>query len=183
MQAGRAAALLGAALAFLLFSLSLGAGEPKGKRRSILYPSDLGPESVDVSGYPKRLKEIYAKVLPGKCMGCHSLARALNAPLAELSEEEELAERALNPGLFEPGVLKSSPEAWKIYIKRMFMRPACCGSCGVWSKDELRQVHEFLRYDSRRRKTGAAAPAWIALRKKLSQDFKDLQANPLQEHP
>jgi hypothetical protein len=175
MQTGRAAS-------FLSLALLWGPGA-WAARQSVLYPSDLGPAKVDVSGYPMQMQRIYRELLPGKCMACHSLARALNSPIAELSAEEEAAERAAHPELFQEGILKAGPESWSIYIKRMFMRPPCCGSCGVWTREDIRQVHRFLKYDSLRRKTGAAAPAWIALRKGLLADFKKLQESPPKEVP
>jgi hypothetical protein len=168
-------------LALLGSSLAGGTLKPP-RRKAVLFPSDLGAETLDVSGYPERLQRIYSEILPKKCMSCHSLARAFNAPLVELDEHEEALERKAHPELFEPEILRSGPETWKIYIKRMFMRPPCCGSCGVWSMDDIRQVHDFLRYDSRVRKTGARAGDWIVLRKRLNKEYKEMQEKQLLVH-
>ncbi len=175
MQIRRPTAVLISLAACLLFLGALGRGGEKApKRKSLLFPSDLGPETVDVSGYPPRLRKIYREVMP-KCMSCHTLARVFNAPLAELSGKEEAKAREEHPGLFDPEILRCGPEAWKIYIKRMFMRPPCCGSCGVWTQGDIRQVHEFLSHDSRVRKTGAKAGEWMALRRKLTREFKAMR--------
>ena len=48
-------------------------------RQGSLYYSDLGPDEVDVSGYPAQQRYNYA-VYAKTCARCHRLARSINAP-------------------------------------------------------------------------------------------------------
>ena len=49
------------------------------------FPADDGPDTIDVSSYPKEQQENY-KLFAGKCSKCHTLARPINSPYA-LPEE------------------------------------------------------------------------------------------------
>lgn len=69
-----------------------GAEEPAKKE----FTADKGPETVDVSAFPKDVQESYA-VFASKCSKCHTLARPINTNLA-------------------------APE-WKMYVKRMMNKP------------------------------------------------------------
>ena len=97
---------------------------PAEKLKTAVYPADLGPETVDVSGYPPRIRtdyQIYARV----CAKCHTLARA---------NYSQHVERAW----------------WRLYITRMRARAAWKGS--RLSRDEVRAILDFLSHDSRVRK-------------------------------
>ncbi len=59
-------------------------------------PRDLGPQSIDVSGYPPAQKKNY-DVYAAKCSRCHTLARSVNA--------------------------RFTAQEWKRYMKRMIRRP------------------------------------------------------------
>src|SRR5581483_7020008 len=86
--------------------------------KPILYPSDLGPETIDVSLYPNQYKETYEKEVKVKCVVCHSAARAFNSPHLELSKPEEALERRRHPELFaDPQIVQAGPEVWKMYLK------------------------------------------------------------------
>ena len=50
-----------------------------------VFPFDKGPETIDVSAYPKEQQENY-QVFAEKCSKCHTLARPINSPYA-LPEE------------------------------------------------------------------------------------------------
>lgn len=98
---------------------------PRVKLRTAAYPADLGPDAVDVSGYPLRIRadyRVYARV----CSGCHVLSRANYSPRIE---------RAW----------------WKLYIARMRTRAAWKGS--KLSRDEVRAILDFLDHDARARKS------------------------------
>ncbi len=82
---------------------------------------DMGPDSVDIAGYPPEMQSYY-KVFEEKCSGCHTLARALNAPYA-------------------------TPEEWNTYVNKM-MRKAGSGI----DKAQAKQIFKFLVYDSKERK-------------------------------
>lgn len=58
---------------------------------------DLGPDTVDISGYPPDIQSAY-KVFAEKCGSCHTLARALNTPFA-------------------------TPEEWNRYVNKMMRKP------------------------------------------------------------
>lgn len=97
---------------------------PLEKLKAAAYPADLGPETVDVSGYPPKIRadyQVYARV----CAQCHTLARA---------NYSQHVERAW----------------WRLYITRMRARAAWKGS--RLSRDETRAILDFLSHDSRARK-------------------------------
>jgi hypothetical protein len=85
------------------------------------FPWDGGPDSIDVSGYPKEQQANY-KVFVRKCSRCHTLARAINAPLA-------------------------LPEEWEAYVRKMQKKRRS----GVDAKS-AGSVISFLQYDSSVRK-------------------------------
>ncbi len=63
------------------------------------YPNDMGPAEIDVSGYPKEMRQSY-KVFAFKCAACHTIARPINSQFLELSEEEiKKAKARKNPKL------------------------------------------------------------------------------------
>lgn len=97
---------------------------PSGKLKAAAYPADLGPETVDISAYPLRIRadyKIYARV----CSKCHTLARA---------NYSKNVERGW----------------WELYITNMRARAAWKGA--RLSRDEVRAILDFLEYDSRVRK-------------------------------
>ena len=80
-------AIAGSALVALVVS-----AEPQEKPD----PRDLGPDKVDVSGYPAPQQKQY-DVYASKCSKCHPLARSVNA--------------------------RFNSTEWKRYMKRMIRRP------------------------------------------------------------
>lgn len=134
---------------------------------SDLYPNDFGPDSVDVSGYPKDLQQNY-KVFKFKCATCHTIARPINSQFLELSAAEQKKEQKLNPDLFKDKKIAHVEDAiWNRYVKRMMVKPGC-----PVKGEDGKKIWEFLAYDSRLRKTGPNAKSWIEHRKKLLADFK-----------
>jgi len=131
------------------------------------YPNDLGPAEIDVSAYPKEMRQSY-KVFAFKCAACHTIARPINSQFLELSEEELKKAKAEDPELFKDDKLVR-PESgiWNRYVKRMMAKPGCpVGKDG-------KQIWEFLVYDSKTRKTGANAKAWREHRAHLLHEFKE----------
>lgn len=92
--------------------------------KTALYPSDLGYETVDVSGYPTRIQADY-RVYERVCSKCHTLARANYAPLV-------------------------SRAWWRFYLLSMRARSAWKGA--PLSREEVRAILDFLDYDSGTRK-------------------------------
>lgn len=97
---------------------------PFAKLKAAVYPADLGPETVDVSAYPRRIRNDY-KIYARVCSQCHTLARA---------NYSQQVERVW----------------WTLYIAQMRARAAWKGA--PLSPDEIRAILDFLEYDSRARK-------------------------------
>lgn len=58
---------------------------------------DSGPDTIDVSDYPKEMRKNYA-LFAKKCSKCHSLARPINARI-------------------------NNPRWWKRYVRKMMRKP------------------------------------------------------------
>ena len=89
-------------------------------------PEDLGPETVDVSSYPKAQQENYSLFL-AKCSACHSPARPLNSKI-------------------------TTEEDWEHFVSLMHGRLLSRGMKPVWLPGEGRRIIDFLAYDSQIRK-------------------------------
>jgi hypothetical protein len=122
------------------------------------YPNDLGPDSLDVSGYTN--KEGY-KLLTTKCAKCHSASRPLNSRFAEPSAAAKIAPYK------DKNVLQVEDKVWNRYVKRMMAKPGC-----DIPPAEGKKIWEFLVEDSAKRKSGDAQAAYIAHREKLIAEFK-----------
>lgn len=90
-----------------------------------LYYADLGPDAVDVAGYPKDQQENY-RILRQICARCHTPARALNSP-------------------------RASRKSWEIYIFEMRLRSVVSRK-HRYTIPEGQAALEFLVYDSQQRK-------------------------------
>lgn len=82
--------IVAAVMTALLWTGSARADDPT-------FPADSGPDSIDVSKYPKEQQENY-KVFADKCSLCHTLARPINTNLA-------------------------APDDWKAYVEKMRHKP------------------------------------------------------------
>lgn len=140
------------------------------------YPNDFGPDSLDVSAYPKDIQIGYT-VFQEKCTVCHSAARPLNSEFLESSGKTS-AERTASyhamkkshPEIFSAQnrlIWKVEANIWQRFVKRMRAKPGC-----DITKVEFQQIWDFLAYDSRKRKSGPNTAQWAAHRKKLVSDFK-----------
>lgn len=86
---------------------------------AILFPNELGPDSVDVSSYPVEMQRIYRTTL-NRCTRCHSLSRPLNAQFIELNTDEIAQIKKDRPELFkDKGLFMADEDIWKRYVKRM----------------------------------------------------------------
>ena len=130
---------------------------PPERRKTALFYSDLGPDTVDVSAYPvarERDYKIYAQV----CSRCHTLARSINAPYVN---------RAW----------------WEFYVMSMRARAKFHGE--PLTKEEVRSVLDFLEYDSNERKV-ARASEFEATKAELKRRFEvvmDERIETLQKQP
>jgi len=144
------------------------------------YANDLGPASVDVSSYPQELQDTYKNIFLVRCQRCHTASRPLNSQFVEPSGPKEGHQAKIdawkksNPEMFQDklvwqieGWTSSHPGAWDRYVHKMMAKPGC-----NIAPAEGKKIWQFLTYDSERRKTGAAAAAWAAHRRKLLADFK-----------
>lgn len=82
--------IVAAALTAVLWTGSARADDPT-------YPADNGPDSIDVSKFPKEQQENY-KVFSEKCSRCHTLARPINTSVA-------------------------APQDWKATVEKMRRKP------------------------------------------------------------
>lgn len=139
------------------------------------FANDLGPETLDVSSYPKEAQEGY-KILTVRCAKCHSAARPLNSQFAETGgkdlKERQAALAALKKsasGFFkDKNVLQVEADIWQRYVKRMMSKPGC-----EIPGEEGKKIWAFLVHDSSARKLGAKNQDWMTHRKKLLAQFKE----------
>jgi hypothetical protein len=117
---------------------------PLARRKAALFDSDLGPDTVNVSGYPARQKRNY-KAYVRVCSRCHTLARSINAPY-------------VNRGW------------WEFYITNMRMRSRRRGES--LEEGDIDAVLDFLEYDSNERKVARAAE-FGEIRFELKRRFAD----------
>lgn len=103
---------------------------------------DLGPATVDDSGYPPEQREGYRLFL-AVCGACHGTARALNAPY-------------------------SDRDVWKSYLRRMRVKME--GRAVLPPERELERILDFLVYDSKLRKLDGSAE-FDALQEELKTRF------------
>jgi hypothetical protein len=146
----------------------------KAKALANPYANDLGPDKIDVSGYPAEHQKAYKEVLQVKCAKCHTPSRPLNSqffePLGSAAEKtaKVAALKKSDPDMFAGNnVWQVEENIWQRYVKRMMAKPGC-----EISPEEGKAVYNFLRYDSNQRKVGKNKAAWKAHREKLLADFK-----------
>ena len=104
---------------------------------------DLGPATVDVSGYPPVERENY-KIFLSVCGTCHSAARPLNAPYA-------------------------GADIWKGFVRRMHTKME--SQAVLPSPKEEARILEFLVYDSGIRKI-ARSSSFQAQQEELKKLFE-----------
>lgn len=149
-----AAAVLAAGCSLWSPRSEVPSGEP---RPAALFYSDLGPDTIDVSGYPPEQRRNYAAYARA-CSRCHTLARSINAPYVTRGW-------------------------WEFYAARMSVRAKFQGD--PLTKEELRAAVDFLEYDSNARKV-ARAPEFEALKAELKARFDkilDERVQRLQSEP
>lgn len=113
-------------LAVLLGASSPGAAqEPLKEQKEYLFAWDLGPAEVDVSSYPARQREAYG-LFARTCSQCHTLARAINAPMVRRRD-------------------------WRPYVEHMHLKGL--GREAGFTREEALAVLDFLAFDSRERKS------------------------------
>ena len=140
---------------------------------AILYPEDLGPATIDITNYPPRYQKIYQDILKPMLGSFGGPARLFNSPIIELNSEQERAERRSNPRLFSDSLIaQPSAKGWKKRVEEIRLRPPCCGACAVLTRENAKQLWEFLVYDSLARKTGKNAQDWIRHREALVERFQ-----------
>lgn len=157
----------------LLLAAALAVRAEPALKASPKLPEDLGPSTIEVSGYPPEQRRVYKEVflrVYGFLEG--GPARAISSPLLEIDPAGEAAERRAHPEAYaDASLIAPSRDAWRKEVLRIKTRPPCCGACPVLSREEARQLWTFLVYDSVHRKTGPAAAAWFASRRELIRRF------------
>ncbi|OGS04314.1 MAG: hypothetical protein A3G41_06740 [Elusimicrobia bacterium RIFCSPLOWO2_12_FULL_59_9] len=140
---------------------------------SVLYPADLGPVEIDVSGYPPEHQNTYREVFLKVFGFLRTTSRVINSPVVEFDPRLEEAERRLRPEAFsDPRILLATRDGWKKKVEEIRRRPPCCGACPVLSLQEAKALWKFLVYDSLARKTGPRSEAWSRHRMRLIELFR-----------
>jgi len=131
-----------------------------------IMPADLGPDSLDVSAYPKEQRENYG-LFASRCSQCHTLARPINSSLVTRNDWTRYAkrmkarlpvERVASPGGGETQLVRTTDGKVR----------------GVIPASELTRIVDFLVYDSRARK--AEEPELFqAEQAKLNQLFAEVK--------
>lgn len=91
---------------------------------------DLGPDEVDVSGYPREQQANYLH-FEANCSVCHTLARPINSPIVKRKD-------------------------WERYVRRMHLKAKVRFDQG-FERHEGRDILDFLVYDARIRKVRGKA--------------------------
>lgn len=92
---------------------------------SVTHYADLGPDEIDVSGYPTQQKYAYG-LFKQSCGRCHTLARAINSPA-------------------------QGRAYWHFHLSRMNLHLRLSGNPPL-DPVELKTLLDFLEYDARIRK-------------------------------
>lgn len=185
------ASLLCGTLAFAAEAGKKSAAElEKEKAMANPYSNDFGPDKLDeavLKDYPADKVKGY-KALLTRCSQCHTAARPLNSRFVEpdagnvtpadrdAKEGAALAKmKTEHADWFKDGsVWQIEASVWNRYVKRMLSKPGCgVEAGGKMTKDEAKQIYEFLVYDGQRRKLGANAQMWKAHREKLIGTLKE----------
>ena len=135
--------------AAVLLSGGLAWADPKYSQEQLdaRFSYDLGPSEVDVSSYPEMRKQEYY-LFRQACSQCHTLARALNSPIAKHAD-------------------------WKRFVTRMHLKDKAKGGEGFY-KGEGQALIEFLAYDSQVRKI-TGKEAFARKSKELQALFEDVR--------
>jgi hypothetical protein len=102
---------------------------PEERLKTAEFYSDLGPDAIDVSRYPAQQKYNY-QVFARVCSSCHTLARAVNAPVV-------------------------GRRWWEFYMLGMRARGTFRGV--RMSRAEAKSILDFLAYDAKVRKVARRA--------------------------
>jgi hypothetical protein len=121
--------------------------------QEVRFPADLGPDSIDVSRYTPEHQAAYT-VFADKCSRCHSLARAINAPL--ITEAD-----------------------WTRFVYRMHGRSQEKFEEPLLTEAEAKKVISFLAYDAHERKAKRATE-FVRNQKNLKEEYEELQAERFQ---
>ncbi|MBI4371394.1 MAG: hypothetical protein HY552_03755 [Elusimicrobia bacterium] len=140
--------ILRLAAGVLLASAAWAGGRFTAKQLAARFYYDLGPEEIDVSGYPKAQRENYA-AFAATCARCHTLARPINAPIAARRD-------------------------WERYVARMRVRTKVAADKS-FTREQAKKVVDFLAYDSQIRKVRGRA-AFEAQTRQLKVRFAEVAA-------
>lgn len=140
--------VLKAVVGLLAASTAVAAGRFAPEQLKAMYYYDLGPAAVDVASYPREQQENY-KLFAQTCSRCHTLARAINSPLASRFD-------------------------WKRYIARMHGKTKLTPGTG-FTAEQAKHILDFLSYDSSVRKVRGKA-AFDAQASELKKLFAEVKA-------
>lgn len=137
------------------------------------YANDLGPDTLDVSAYPKDIQDGY-RLLTVHCAKCHTAARPLNSQFIEpqgdtvpIKEAAIIVLKRDQPWLFaDQKTWQIEVDIWKRYVKRMMSKQRWSGT-----RAEGGLIYRFLVYDSKHRKL-KDPKSWTLLRRGLLDEFQ-----------
>jgi hypothetical protein len=127
--------------------------------------------------YPLEHQRTYQEIfLPVYSLLKGGPARVINSPIIEIDPAREQSERQKYPELYaDASLIRPTRDGWRMEVVRVKTRPPCCGACPVLTRQDSQALWHFLVYDSLRRKSGTAVPAWMAHRRELLRRFVSLK--------
>lgn len=63
---------------------------------------------------------------------------------------------------------------WLVCIKKVKMKPPCCGACRIITNDEAKSIWNYLTRTTENHKSEKDFEAWLAHKKRLLEEFKKL---------
>lgn len=69
---------------------------------------------------------------------------------------------------------QADKELWGVCIKRVKMKPPCCGACKWMTLDDAKAIWEYLTSNSPEKKRDKNFQIWLLYKKQLLAEFKTL---------
>jgi hypothetical protein len=68
---------------------------------------------------------------------------------------------------------RADKDLWIRCIKKVRMRPPCCGACALFNEKDSKKVWEYLTSDDPSKRSGEYLEAWEVHKAKLLAEFKE----------
>ena len=76
---------------------------------------------------------------------------------------------------------ESDKKLWILCIKRVKMKPPCCGACKLLTQEDAKGLWEYLTSNSPEKRSGKNQALWKEHQEKLLEEFKQLNPERYQE--